>query len=149
MTDEPTTEATDDDLAGVPAERLAAMLRDKRKAEQAVRGRLRDAEADRDRLAASVQAFQSRALMQAAKAAGVIESALDDLPGRLNVTDLLGEDGTLDDDKTTAALDGLKTARPHWFGLGRPTRSGVELSGGTGEPSTSAPAASWADVLSV
>ena len=135
----------DDDLASVPADRLAAMLRDKRKAEAAVRTRLREAEEARDKLAAGLTAWQSRAFADKARAAGVIDSALEDLPGRVDLASLLTEDGTLDDDKATAALSDLQVGRPHWF-VQKPAKSGPEFAAGTGEKPSGA-AASWSDIL--
>lgn len=135
-------EVTDDQLVEVPAERLAAMLRDKRKAEQTVRGKLRDAEAERDKLTGTVTGFQQEALRGHATKAGVLPSALADLP--IPLESVLGEDGLVDTEKAAAALTELKASRPHFFPA-RPSKSGSDLAGG-GE-SFGGSTATWGDVL--
>ena len=136
------TEVRDDELATLPAERLAAMLRDKRKAEATVRGKLRDAEAERERLSGTVSGFQQQALKAHAEKAGVVPSALADLGAHVPLESVLGEDGLLDAEKATAALDALKLSRPHFFPA-VPGSSGAEFTF-TGEPSRTP---SWSDVL--
>jgi len=148
MTDETETQddqIVDDELAKLPPERLAEMLRAKRKAEATVRGKLRDTETERDTFAGTVASFQTGKLHELAKAGGVLDSALADVDTQLKVEELLGEDGTIDTEKVTAALAALKTASPHYFPQVPfvPSRSGSgEHQGGT-HPSK----ASWGDVL--
>lgn len=136
----------DDELAKLPPERLAQMLRDKRKAEATVRGKLRDTETERDTLAGTVSSFQKGKLHELAKAGGVLESALPDLDTHLKPEEMLGEDGTIDSEKVTAALAELKTERPHYF---------PQISHTSGSPSYghtgaiyNGQATSWGDVLS-
>lgn len=139
------TEVADDELATLPAERLAAMLRDKRKAEATVRGKLRDAEAQRDTLAASVLGFQQEALRAAAAKSGMVATALPDLGTHVPLESVLGEDGLLDPVKAETALAGLKTSRPHFFPAAA-SASGASFAGGSGER-YGAGEASWGDVL--
>jgi hypothetical protein len=138
-------EVADDELATLPAERLAAMLRDKRKAEATVRGKLRDAEAQRDALAGTVSGFQKEALTGVAKTAGVLPSALADLALHVPLESVLGEGGLLDAEKATAALTELKVSKPHFFPA-MAGASGANFGGGSGER-YSAGGASWGDVL--
>jgi hypothetical protein len=138
-------EVTDDELATLPAERLAAMLRDKRKAEATVRGKLRDAEAQRDALAGTVSGFQKEALNGVASKAGVLPSALADLALHVPLESVLGEGGLLDTDKATAALTELKVSKPHFFPASVGT-SGPDFSGGSGEH-YGAGETSWGAVL--
>jgi len=137
-------EITDDELATLPAERLAAMLRDKRKAEATVRGKLRDAEAQRDTLAGTVSGFQQEALRAAATGAGMLPTALLDLGAHVPLESVLGEGGLLDTAKAETALADLKASRPHFF-PSPAGASGASFIGGSGE--SMAPAASWSDIL--
>lgn len=138
------TEVADDELATLPAERLAAMLRDKRKAEATVRGKLRDAEAERDGLKGTVAGFQTEALHGVARTEGVLPSALSDLAQHVPLESVLGEGGLLDTEKATAALKELRASKPHFFPGPAPS-SGSNFVGG-GEWPTGGEA-SWADVL--
>jgi hypothetical protein len=138
-------EVTDDELATLPAERLAAMLRDKRKAEATVRGKLRDAEAQRDALVGTVSGFQKEALNGVAKTAGVLPSALSDLALHVPLESVLGEGGLLDTEKATAALTELKVSKPHFFPASVGA-SGTNFAGGSGEIYGGGEA-SWGDVL--
>lgn len=139
------TEVTDDELAALPAERLAAMLRDKRKAEATVRGKLRDAETQRDALAGTVSGFQKEALAGVATKAGVLPSALADLALHVPLESVLGEGGLLDTDKATAALTDLRVSKPHFFPASAGA-SGASFTGSSGERHVAAEA-SWGDVL--
>lgn len=138
-------EVTDDELATLPAERLAAMLRDKRKAEATVRGKLRDAEAQRDALAGTVSGFQKEALNGVATTAGVLPSALADLALHVPLESVLGEGGLLDAEKATVALTGLRATKPHFFPAPAGS-SGANFAGGSGE-TYGGTQASWGDVL--
>ena len=143
-TDTTAEEVADDQLAALPSERLATLLRDKRKSEAGLRTRLRDAESARDGLTSTVQGFQRGALADLATGAGFAETALPDLAAHLPLETLLGDDGMLDRDKAGQALAALKTERPHLFGSQRLTTSGAEtFSGGD-----TARAVTWGDVLS-
>ena len=135
----------DDELAKLAPERLAQMLRDKRKAEATVRGKLRETETERDTLAGTVSSFQRGKLHELAKAGGVLDTALSDLDAHLKAEDLLGEDGTIDSEKVTAALVALKKEKPHYFPQISRT-SGSPSNGHTGAISGST-AARWSDVL--
>jgi len=134
-----------DNLVELGAEKLAAMLRDKRRDEAAVRSRLKDAEAERDKLATTVQGFQGDALWSHAKDAGVVESARADLERAVPLADVLGDDGLVDAGKVSAAVQGLRETHRHYF-TPPSARSGGDLSGGTGEV-PAATQASWGDVI--
>lgn len=136
----------DDQLAALPAERLAAMLREKRKAEASYRTKLRDVEAERDALAGKVTGYQSAAFSKFAVGERVLPAALEDVAAKVDLSTLLGEDGQLDQAKAKTALAELRTAKPHYFAP-IPGASGVDFSGSSGEP-PKRPEASWADVLS-
>jgi len=142
--DDQDDQIVDDELAKLPPERLAQMLRDKRKAEATVRGKLRETEGERDTFAGTVASFQTGKLHELAKAGGVLDSALADVDTHLKVEEMLGEDGTIDGAKVTAALATLKTERPHYFPQ-VPYTSGSPSNGHTG--STSPSKANWGDVL--
>ncbi|ALD13126.1 hypothetical protein [Clavibacter capsici] len=126
-----TPEVEDDQLAQLPADRLAAMLREKRADEAKVRARLREAETQRDGLTGTVQGFQRAAFERAAAEAGVVPTAIPDLVAQTSVADLLGEDGLLDPDATAAALATAKDERPHLFKPGVTLTGGESFSGGS------------------
>lgn len=135
----------DDELAKLPPDRLAQMLRDKRKAEASLRGRLRDTEGERDTLAGAVSGYQENALNDLATQAGAAPTALDDLRGHLPLDQLMGEDGNLDTEKVSEALATLKGARPHLF-----IQSGATVASGvgsftSGDDTTATP--TWGDVI--
>lgn len=131
------------DLTQLPPDRLAAMLKDKRSAEQSVRQRLRDVEADRDRLAGALGAYQQRSVQSAASEAGLLPEALPDLASMVDVEALSAEDGTVDDGKVKDALAELRKSRPHWF-RPPPSTSGMQMTGGSGE---AARGATWDQVI--
>lgn len=138
-------EPTDDQLAQLPAERLAQMLREKRQSEGKYRTQLREAEAQRDELSQTVSGYQRASFDQFARGRKVLDTAVDDVAEKVNMADLLDERGQVDEEKAGAALDALRQDRPHYFA--QPPRSS------TVEPSYSSPGlpeagASWGDVLS-
>lgn len=138
----PETEDTTD-LSTVPPERLAQMLKDKRKAEASLRQRLRDAEARADRAEQTMTGWQREAFTAQATEAGVAKTALADLDGHVDLAELVGDDGLLDAAKTKQALDGLRKDRPHLFTQQGGTGDG-QFTGAQGHPEAEA---TWADVL--
>ncbi|GAA2092620.1 hypothetical protein [Brevibacterium salitolerans] len=136
-------EETEDQLLGLPVEKLAGMLREKRKAEASVRAKLRDVEAERDRLAGSVAGYQRQAFAEVAKKHRMHESALDDALGVVSMDEVLREDGTVDAEKAGNVLTQLRETKPHYF-VQVPGASGGEVRGpGIG----SRVSASWSEVL--
>lgn len=137
----------DAELSGLPAERLAEMLREKRRAEASLRQRLRDAESARDIAVEQVRSWQGAQFTDLAREAGVVDTALGDVAGLVPLDTLVGDDGLVDGGKVSEALKTLRTQRPHLFAV--PPASvgvgGTGFSGGTvaGEQ----PAATWGDVL--
>lgn len=144
MNDE-AVEPTDDQLAQVPAEKLAHMLREKRRSEGNYRTQLREAEVERDRLTDVVKGYQRARfgeLARGRRVRPVLDSALEDVVEKVDVGELLGEDGQLDEEKVNTALDELSRSKPHFFR--QPGRS----SGEGGSPHVDVPEdASWGDVL--
>lgn len=139
--EEQEVETADDQLLGLPAEKLVAMLRDKRKAESSVRSKLRDAESERDKLSASVTGYQRSAFGEAAKRLNLQPSAVDDALTAVDMSEVLGDDGVVDPEKVGEALVKLKQSKPHYFkGVSRVNASDA---GWAGEPSSAA----WGDVL--
>lgn len=139
-------EESDDQLLQLPAERLVAMLRDKRKAEAAYRTKLRETETERDTLKGTVTGFQQKAFHQFAKGHAVLDTALDDVSEKLDIAGLLDESGQVDQDRAKAALEDLKKSRPHYFT--QPAgQSGADFSAGVGEAPPKREA-TWGDVLS-
>lgn len=137
-------ELADDQLAQLPAERLAQMLRDKRKSEGGYRTQLREAEAERDRLSDAVAGFQRARFDEFARGRKVLDSAVEDVAEKVNVAELLGDDGTVDEEKAGAALDELRTSKPHFFE--RVARSSsVDFTGSTTGPGGES--TSWGDIL--
>lgn len=135
------------DLENLPAERLAEMLRDKRRAEQSLRNRLRDAETRAEKAEGAVKGFQREALENHAADAGLAKTALQDLSTLVDVGSLLGEDGTLDTSKAKTALETLAAERPHLFaptGAGRGTGD-IQFTGAQGLDERPTP--TWADVV--
>jgi hypothetical protein len=106
------------------------------------RTKLREAEAERDRLASAVTTYQRR------DAEALVGSRLLS-PGDLWVAgakleDLLADDGTVDPAKVDAAVATVLEARPHW----KPQGPRVPRDMGQGRrESSSGGGASWADVI--
>ncbi|WP_026820177.1 hypothetical protein [Arthrobacter castelli] len=142
---EQTDETSDDQLLQLPPEKLVAMVRDKRKAEATYRTKLRDTEAERDKLSETVGGYQKSAFSDFAKSQRVLDSAVDDVAGSLDVSELLDESGQVDQEKATAALEELKQSKPHYFQR-PPMQTGTDRVGGSGEGNVK-PEASWGDVL--
>lgn len=119
------------------------MLREKRSAEQSVRQRLRDVEADRDRFADALTAYRQRSVHAAATDAGLLPEAVPDLDGHVDLDAVCADDGTVDDGKVREALAEVRKSRPHWF---RPVAgtSGAEFTGGAGSASRQA---TWGELL--
>ncbi|MGF6823998.1 hypothetical protein M2317_002923 [Microbacterium sp. ZKA21] len=133
-----------DDLATIPQERLAQMLRDKRKAEASVRQKLRDVEASHATLETAVTGFRARQVRAAAEKAGALDTALDDVVSAVPLEDLLAEDGTVDDEKLTTALTTLREQKPFYW----PTQMLPRSSGGQNHTGpTYSGGASWGDVI--
>lgn len=138
-------EPTDDQLAQLPAEKLAQMVREKRRSEGSYRTQLREAEAERDRLADAVKGYQRASFDEFARGRSVLPSAVEDVAEKVNVAELLADDGRLDEQRAGEALDTLRTAKPHYFEAAAGASS-VDFTGSTsgqGEES-----ASWGNILS-
>lgn len=108
-------EATEDQLAQLPPERLVQMLREKRRSEGNYRAQLREVEEERDRLSEAVSGYQRAAFDDFARSRRVQDSAVDDVAEKLSVGDLLDESGRLDEEKAGAALEELRREKPHYF----------------------------------
>lgn len=140
-----TTEPTDDQLAQLPAEKLAQMLREKRQSEGRYRTQLREVEAERDKLSQAVSGYQRASFGELARSKQVLDSAVDDVAEKVSLAELLDESGRLDEQKATEALDALRQNKPHFFEAA-PSKSGADFTGST----AAAPVekATWGDVLS-
>ena len=137
-----TDDVKDDDLAALPAERLAEMLREKRRAEAAVRSRLREVETERDALTERVTTWQGDRFAELAKSGRVVESAVKDVQALVPLETVLDDAGLVDAEKVSAALIDLRQERPHLFQ--QVTASGPDSFGGANgftQP------VSWADVI--
>ncbi len=97
------------------------------------RRRLRDAEGERDRLAEQVAGYQRREaeqLVERGRGFRRMSSGSDLWTGGVSLTDVLAEDGRVDQDKALAAMERVLQERPHWakpvgdIGLGARTDSG-------------------------
>lgn len=137
-----TDDVKDDDLAALPAERLAEMLREKRRAEAAVRSRLREVESERDTATERVSTWQGERFAALAKDGRVVESAVKDVAALVPLESVLDDAGLIDPEKVSAALDGIRQERPHLFQ--QVSASGPDSFGGANgftQP------VSWADVI--
>lgn len=132
----------EDNLAELPPEKLAGMVRDKRKAEASVRSKLREAEAERDKLAGTVTGFRRQAFAATAAASKVQESAMDDVLGAVGLDNVLGDDGTVDAEKVQESLQALRRSHPHYF---EPIPKASSI--GQGGAPAGFEGASWSDVL--
>ncbi|PCC58646.1 hypothetical protein CIK58_01525 [Brevibacterium aurantiacum] len=132
----------EDNLLELPPEKLAGMVRDKRKAEASVRSKLREAEAERDKLAGTVTGFRRQAFAATAAASKVQESAMDDVLGAVGLDNVLGEDGTVDAEKVQESLQALRRSHPHYF---EPIPKASSI--GQGGAPAGFEGASWSDVL--
>lgn len=135
-------EEQEDNLLELPPEKLAGMVRDKRKAEANVRGKLREAEAERDKLAGTVTGFRRQSFAATAAASKVQESAMDDVLGAVGLDNVLGEDGTVDAEKVQESLQALRRSHPHYF---EPIPKASSI--GQGGAPAGFEGASWSDVL--
>ena len=138
----PTPDDTTDDAAEVEVTEATATepTDDKPGAEAArYRRRLREAEAQRDTLTATLDTYRRRDVERAAEAAGLARGG-DLFDAGAQLADLLAEDGTVDNKKVQEAAAALLVERPHW----RAQSPGLDL-GVRGEPSTTNK--SWSDVL--
>jgi len=159
---EHTTEAeeTDDEQDTDP--RLAKV----RAEAKGLRGRLRDAEGERDTAGLRLVALQIQAATQLATGKGGLSDGAD-LLTETRIENLVAEDGTVDMDKLAAAVEAAVTAHPHWaWRPGSPSqrprdtgtpfydhalqRGGLAAAMGTlrsGLATDDGPAASWQDML--
>lgn len=144
MVNDETAEPADDQLAQLPAEKLAQMLREKRRSEGSYRTQLREAEAERDRLSEAVAGYQRARFVEFARGRKVLASAVEDVAEKVNVSELLGEDGAVDEKKAGAALDELRKEKPHFFQQPQKA-STVDYSNYRAEPHDES--ASWGDIL--
>lgn len=138
-----TDDVKDDDLAALPSERLAEMVRDKRKAEASLRTRLREVESERDTAAGRVTAWQGDQFAELAKKGRVVESAVGDVAGLVPLESVLDDAGLIDAGKVDAALMTIRQDRPHLFV--QVGASGAESFGGAN--GTNVQPVSWSDVL--
>ncbi len=159
---EHTTEAeeTDDDEQDTDP-RLAKV----RAEAKGLRGRLRDAEGERDTAGLRLVALQIQAATQLATGKGGLADGAD-LLTETRIENLVAEDGAVDMDKLAAAVDAAVTAHPHWaWKSASPSRrqaetgpfydyalqrGGLAAAMGTlrsGLATDDAPAASWQDML--
>ncbi|SMH45387.1 hypothetical protein SAMN06295885_2528 [Rathayibacter oskolensis] len=153
--DAETTDAPDeeeaDNLASLPPERLAKLLREKRAAEASARGRLRDADAEIARLTETARAAQRGQVAEAANRLRALPTAVADVVDRIDITSVLGEDGSIDREKLNDAIEALFVTRPHWKMPKVSTRSGPGIAGGESGYEHSRlreQKATWSDVLS-
>lgn len=139
-----------DDLASLPPERLAKLLREKRAAESSTRGRLRDAEAQVERLTEVARTAQRGQVSEAAHRLRALPSAVSDVVDKIDVAAVLGDDGAIDSQKLDDAIEALFVTRPHWKMPNVPGRSGMTNPGGENGYSHSRlkdQKATWSDVL--
>lgn len=101
-------------LEDLDVAQLVALVRKERGENATLRQRAQEAEASRDKLGQQVQAAQVDAWHDLAKQHKVLEGALDDVDGRVKLSELL-TDGRLDSSKAQAALDGLKASHAYYF----------------------------------
>lgn len=133
--DPPEPEAKPDDKPGREAARY--------------RRQLRDAEAERDRLAAALADRQHQDVTDIA--ADHLLDPADFLLVHTDLSDFLDDDGNVDEAKVAEAVEQMRETRPHWF---KPTeRPGAPASkprealrGGSDPTGTSTPT-SWGDLL--
>lgn len=138
------TEPNDDQLAQLPAEKLAQMLREKRQSEGRYRTQLREVEAERDQLSQTVSGYQRASFDQFARGRNVLDSAVDDVAEKVSFAELLDDSGHVDEQKAGEALDTLRQNKPHYFEAAAKS-SGADFTGST----AAAPVekATWGDVL--
>lgn len=137
-----TAEQAEDNLLELPPEKLAGMVRDKRKAEASVRSKLREAEAERDKLAGTVTGFRRQSFAAAAKSTQLQDTAVDDALKVVPLEDMLGEDGTVDSAKVKESMQALRRSHPHYF---EPVPKASSI--GQGGAPAGFEGASWSDVL--
>lgn len=119
-TDQPTGDDTGDDAT--PSDPQAAKVRKVQREARALRGRLQDAEQQRDQLAAQLDAIRRSEIITRATDAGLKDGRdLFNADG-FEVTNLLAEDGTVDPEKVTEAVKQVTKDHPHWARARQPYR---------------------------
>ncbi len=103
---------------------------------------LRDAEAARDALAARVETYQRRDVERLAAKRLAAPGDVWDI-GHLTLTDVLTEDGDVDEQAVTTAVEALLKLRP---GLAAPGPKYPDMAAGRRGPTQPTPA-TWADVI--
>ena len=109
------------------------------------RRRLRETEAERDAARTTLDVYRRREVEQMAEAgvggfgASGMQSGADLWVAGVQLSDLLSEDGTVDAEKTKAAVLAVLAARPHW------RRPAVDV--GLGPRMSTPTGRSFADVL--
>jgi hypothetical protein len=154
---EPGEEATDaaveedaDDLASLPPERLAKLLREKRAAERSARARLGEADEKIARLTETARAAQRGQVTEAAHRLRALPSAVADVVDRIDFAEVLGDDGGIDSQKLDDAIEAVFVTRPHWKMPTISGRSGMSNPGGDSGYTHSRlkdQKATWSDVL--
>jgi hypothetical protein len=131
---EPTREdARQSDEGGRPANAEAARYRT----------RLRESEAARDTLTATLDGYRRRDVVQAAEAAGMARGG-DLFDAGQELSAMLADDGTVDAAKVAAAAAVVLAERPHWA-VRPPPRPKVDDAQGRQSPPQSS---SWQKVIS-
>lgn len=64
------------------------------------------------------------------------------------LTEFIGDDGAIDEDAVSAAVEALRTERPHWFARRRPAPDRSQGSSAAGAASRSSTGETWQKVLS-
>lgn len=125
---------------------VAALRRESAK----YRTRARDAETERDQLQAQVEAMQRRAATQAAQGPSGLASG-DDLwrDSDVQLDDLIGDDGTINQDKLAEAVAGVIQRQPHWAHRTEPPagRPVERLKPGTADPTQPSEPVGWDTLL--
>ena len=107
------------------------------------RTRMRESEAARDTLTATLEAYRRRDVVQAAEAAGMARGGdLFDAGHELDA--MLADDGTVDAAKVAAVAAAVLGERPHWAVLPPPRPKVDDAQGRQGPPQSS----SWQKVIS-
>lgn len=138
ITPEETPKAPDDAANDQPTE--APESNDQPSNEAAkYRRRLRETEAQRDTLTATLEVYRRREVEAAAEVAGLARGA-DLFDTGVQLADFIGDDGVVDGGKVAEAAAAVLAERPHW----RAQQPSMDL-GPRGLPANRE--ASWADLL--
>lgn len=145
-TEQPEQEPTEQQEQEEATEETDPRLSKARNEAQRLRTRLRDAENERDGLAATVDRYQRAEISRQAEGPGKLHSG-DDLLNSVTVADLVDDAGEIDTDAVQAAVDQLRHDKPHYGAPAAPASKPQQVMYGPSADTTPESGSSWTTLL--